>query len=313
MSKKHTTSRNQIIGAIVLLLMVAVVSFVVHRYPQHDMSPEMVAVADTPMVEKIVVNDTLVLQRFDPNTADSLTLRQLGLQPWQIRNMLHYRAKNGRYRTPDDFSRLYGLTDSAFQVLLPYICIDTMPFHKERIERQLRDSLRRDSIRAHYIALRDSTHRADSLWRDSVMGTRKTHVKRDTIIELNSADTAALLLIRGIGVYTAIRIVEYRDALGGYASVSQLQDKEMRLKYQFPDSLLRCFTVCADSVYPIRVNNASVDAMQHHPYISYHQAESIYNLRRRKIHLDTLQDLESLDCMTSDELVRLAPYLDFSK
>lgn len=36
-----------------------------------------------------------VLQAFDPNTADSVLLRQLGLPVYIVRNILKYRAKGG--------------------------------------------------------------------------------------------------------------------------------------------------------------------------------------------------------------------------
>ena len=47
---------------------------------------------------------------FDPNTADSTQLLQLGLQRWQVRNIYRYRRAGGIYRRPQDFARLYGLT-----------------------------------------------------------------------------------------------------------------------------------------------------------------------------------------------------------
>ena len=61
------------------------------------------------------------MQIFDPNTADSSTLVHLGLKPWQAKNMLKYRAKGGRYRKAEDLKKLYGMTDSMYQALTPYI------------------------------------------------------------------------------------------------------------------------------------------------------------------------------------------------
>ena len=60
---------------------------------------------------------------FDPNTADSSQLLRLGLQPWQVRNILKYRAKGGVYREPTDFARVYGLTVKQYRELEPYIRI----------------------------------------------------------------------------------------------------------------------------------------------------------------------------------------------
>lgn len=60
---------------------------------------------------------------FDPNTADSLTLRRLGLPQWMVSNVLRYRSKGGRFRRAEDFRKIYGLTQQQFDTLRPYIVI----------------------------------------------------------------------------------------------------------------------------------------------------------------------------------------------
>lgn len=57
---------------------------------------------------------------FDPNRADSATFVRLGLRPWQASNALKYRRRGGRWRSPDDFARLYGLSEADFRRLRPY-------------------------------------------------------------------------------------------------------------------------------------------------------------------------------------------------
>lgn len=60
---------------------------------------------------------------FDPNTATAEELQQLGLAPFQVRNIIKYRSKGGVYRSPMDFARLYGLTRKQYRTLEPYITI----------------------------------------------------------------------------------------------------------------------------------------------------------------------------------------------
>ena len=60
---------------------------------------------------------------FDPNRADSLTLLKLGLESWQVGNIMKYRRKGGRWRSPEHFSRLYGLSRSEYERLRPYLRI----------------------------------------------------------------------------------------------------------------------------------------------------------------------------------------------
>lgn len=155
----------------------------------------------------------------------------------------------------------------------------------------------------------DSLRIADSLWRDSV-GLRKVlHEKKDTIIDLNRCDTADLQYIRGIGAYTAARIIRYREQLGGFYSPAQLTDEALSGLHL--DTLLHHFTANADDVQPLPVNSCSAERLQRHPYLRYNQAKAIYALRRKNVHLHAIDDLRSLDELTEEELIRLAPYLSF--
>ena len=63
------------------------------------------------------------LSPFDPNTATESQLLSLGLSQRQVRNVLKYRSRGGRYRVKEDFARLYGLTLEKYRQLEPYIAI----------------------------------------------------------------------------------------------------------------------------------------------------------------------------------------------
>ncbi|MBR4602462.1 MAG: helix-hairpin-helix domain-containing protein, partial [Prevotella sp.] len=68
---------------------------------------------------------TFHLTNFDPNTASESQLLSLGLSRQQVRNILKYRSRGGRYRVKEDFARLYGLTLEKYRQLEPYITIKT--------------------------------------------------------------------------------------------------------------------------------------------------------------------------------------------
>ncbi len=227
--------------------------------------------------------DTIALRlhTFDPNTADSLTFRELGLPAWMARNVLRYRAKGGIFRTPDSFRKVYGMNDSLFASLQSYIQIDTSKFAQP-------DTLR---------------------WaQDTTFKTPIFHAKRDTILELNSADTASLQLIRGIGKYTAVQIVRYRQQLGGFVSVEQLREIEMATAV---DSIISSFTVCPDSVRTIPVNKSTVERLNRHPYLTFTQAKALYTLRREQVRLHDINTIRTLPEFTEKDLLRLHPYLSF--
>lgn len=244
--------------------------------------------------KKTYKRDTIAirLQVFDPNTADSSTLVHLGFKPWQAKNLLKYRAKGGRYRKPEDLKRLYGMTDSMYQILQPYI----------QIVRTEVDSLRMDSMGR------------DSLWRDTTRYDsmpKWQHVKKDTILNLRTADTTELKMIRGVGSYRAKQIVRYRDALGGFVRVEQLREVEgMEL---LADSVMKHFVLDSANVKQLNVNSMGVRQLSRHPYLRFEDAKAIYELRRRKIKLDSIEQLYELETLSEETIKKVAPYLNFDK
>lgn len=175
---------------------------------------------------------------------------------------------------------------------------------------RLADSLRHAAWRAERQQRWDSMRTADSIWMDSVgIPYFLPRVKKDTVLDLNHCDTAELQLIRGIGRYTAVQIVRYRERLGGFYSPQQLTD-EIFSKLSL-DTLLHHFTVDTTAIRPIPVNSCSIDRLSRHPYIRYEQAKAIYHLRRSSLKINSLNDLRSLSQISESELQRIAPYLAF--
>lgn len=261
----------------------------------------------------------LCLQPFDPNTADSLTLLQLGFQPWQVRSLIRYRAKGARFRKPSDLRKLYGMTDSMFLALQPWIQIDSIALaHLDSLYRSgsLRrsDSLRRagslrhsDSLyRSRSLSHSDSLFLSDSLFTKPLFPV--THEKRDTILELNLADTSSLQFIRGIGPTRAKQIVRYREQLGGFASINQLAEIQ-GLPF---DSISPHFTVDTSLIRPLQLNFSSLRALNRHPYIRYEQARQIEDLRHRRT-IRSEADLLQRGIFSATELLRLRPYLRYDK
>ena len=193
---------------------------------------------------------------------------------------------------------------------------DSLRFVQWKTEREARydsffvaDSLRHEAWKIERKARWDSMRIADSLWRDSMGIYFTPRLKRDTILDLNHCDTAELQLIRGIGRYTAVQIVQYRDRLGGFYSPAQLTDPVFAKLHL--DTLLHHFTASPQDVRLIPVNTTSIETLQRHPYLSYDQAKAIYHLRRKQVRIASMDDLRSLPELPDSTLLRLAPYLSF--
>lgn len=221
-----------------------------------------------------------VLQPFDPNTADSVLLRQLGLPVYIVRNILKYRAKGGVFRSPESFSRIYGLKEEVYQKLKPYITIAplvSVSHVRTDTFRQLKDTIP-------YIP----------------------KYEEGTIVDLNKADTSILKRIPGIGSTLARMIVVYRQRLGGFYDVSQLQEVP-----HVGVELNKWFVVTPAGLHKIQVNSASLDKLRSHPYMDFYKAKAIMEYRRKRGKIKGLSQLSMFEEFTEKDLKRLSPYLTF--
>ncbi len=236
--------------------------------------------------EKTFEKNKYELFSFDPNNADSVSFIRLGLKPYVARNIIRYRNKGGKFRTPDDFARVYGIAPEKFLELKPFISIETTKAGSE------------------------ANNRTETT--GSEILSEKKNLTTNTIIELNSADTTALLQVKGIGASTARGIASYRNLLGGYYSVEQLKEVYGMRNENFNQIKSR-FTVDASQIRKINVNSAGVDRLKKHPYIkTFQKAVAIYEYRRKKTKLDNISDLKILDELSEEDINRLEPYLEFN-
>ncbi|MBQ9204365.1 MAG: helix-hairpin-helix domain-containing protein [Prevotella sp.] len=218
---------------------------------------------------------------FDPNTADSTQLLRLGLQPWQVRNIYRYRARGGVYRRKEDFARLYGLTVKDYRRLEPYI-----------------------RISSDYLPASTLIADAPSQERDTVRYPVK--IQETEKVVLNTADTAQLKKVPGIGSYYAREIVRYGQWLGGYVSVDQLDEID-----HFPAAAKRYLVVENPTPQRLNVNQLSLQQLRRHPYINYHQAKTIVDYRRLHGPLHSLHDLRLSRDFPPEAIERLQPYVTF--
>ncbi|MBQ8152199.1 MAG: helix-hairpin-helix domain-containing protein [Prevotella sp.] len=233
---------------------------------------------------------------FDPNTADSTELLRLGLQPWQVRNIYRYRAKGGVYQKKEDFARLYGLTVKDYRRLEPYIRISE-------------DYLPASTLVGNYggpsrtsgssISSRTSGFRRDSLH-------YPVKIREGEHVVLNSADTAMLRKVPGIGAYYAKEIVRYGRWLGGFVSVDQLDEID-----NFPQGAKKYFVIEHPHPQKLNINKLTLQQLRRHPYINYYQAKAITDYRRLHGDIKSLQDLRFSPDFTEQDIQRLTPYIEY--
>ena len=237
---------------------------------------------------------------FDPNTADSTTLLRLGLAPWQVRAIYKYRAKHGRYHTPEDFKRLPGMTYELWERLGPQVRIARQYQYIDEAEK--RSSFPdRTSLASQNIENTMASQKKDSV----TERPRKFEVV--TQVDINTADTTELMRIPGIGSYRSGKIVEYRSKLGGFTNAMQVMEA-----CEMPDEILQWVKVSADvPVRKVNVNKLSLQRLMNHPYITFYQARAIVEYRKAHGDLRGVEDMKGLEGFTPLKIEKLQPYLEF--
>ena len=119
-----------------------------------------------------------------------------------------------------------------------------------------------------------------------------------------------LVALRGIGPLTAGRIVRYRERLGGYACVEQLQEIEGMTDRNYRLIEQQIF-VDSSKIKKIDINFALPNRMKGHPYIGDKLLDRILKYRQLKGGWRSIEDLTEQHILTAEQAERLLPYLCF--
>ena len=235
------------------------------------------------------------LRPFDPNTASEQQLLSLGLSPRHVRNIIKYRSHGGRFRKKEDFARLYGLTLKQYRQLEPYITIQP-------------EVMAADVIKSAPASQDNPGASRVSAKPDSSFLTLNSSLKKlryGETVDINTADTALLKRIPGIGSYYAMRIVELRQRKQMFSS-----PQELLTIRDFPETALVYMT--ASQNFPeIYVNLWSQKQLAAHPLLNYAQAREIIALRRTAGTITAASDLAALPSLDARTMERITPFLHF--
>lgn len=221
---------------------------------------------------------TIALAPFDPNTATSETLEQMGVPAKTARNWAKFLASGARFKRPEDVRKIYGMTDEDFDRIAPYI--------------QLSDA-------AQLIA---QTRGGDL---PQAYGTKSSSV----IIDINQATAEQWQQLKGIGPGYSKRIVEQREKLGGFHRVEQVAEV-----YGLPDSVFQNIYLQlrpSPILRTIPINRVSVEELAAHPYINKTNARLIIQYRQQHGSYATAADLDKLYGLDAAAKAKIIPYLSF--
>jgi competence ComEA-like helix-hairpin-helix protein len=219
---------------------------------------------------------------FDPNTITGSEWKRLGLRDKTIKTIENYLSKGGHFYKPDDLQKIYGLHNDEYERLKSYIKIESNP----------------SKTNQEFVSTKS---------KDETQQT-KTYAARYSIIDVNTADTIAFISLPGIGSKLAVRIVTFREKLGGFYSVEQIGET-----YGLPDStfqnIKQWLKLDNPSVKKININTATIDEMKAHPYIKFSIANPIVAYRNEHGSFSKLEDIKKVMAVTDEIYKKIAPYL----
>lgn len=133
--------------------------------------------------------------------------------------------------------------------------------------------------------------------------------KENLLIDLNTADTTALKKLVGIGSAYANRIVNYRDALGGFINLNQLQEV-YGLKQETINNILPNLIISETEIVKIDINKASIDELKAHPYIDWKVANSIFQIRNNYGKFAGIDGILKSDLIDDALFQKIKPYIE---
>ncbi len=138
---------------------------------------------------------------------------------------------------------------------------------------------------------------------------KKTETKHR--IDINLSDSSGLVALPGIGPVLSVRIIKYRNLLGGYNSVDQL--KEVYGLSQETFDLIRPM-ISADTsiVSRIRINRADFRELLRHPYLEKNEVSAILRYRELEGPVRSFDDLTGNRLLSFEKAEKLKPYFDFT-
>lgn len=260
---------------------------------------------ETKAEEKVTVNveqkeerGEVVLRTFDPNIVDSLTLIGFGLKPWKVRNFLHYREAGKVFRSAEEMGDTYGWTAEDVERVASYV----------RVVEKYEKSGRSEKNEKYG---KDENH-----WKDGKRWDERKDEKPErpsskfqmlTKVDVNTADTALLRRIPGVGAKISEAIVKYRERLGGFHSVEQLRE----IKIVSPELLEWMEVSSSSDIQKININKASFQALNSHPYISYEQTKALLQYVRLYGKVKDEKALVETGIFTKEEVEKLKPYIAY--
>jgi len=206
---------------------------------------------------------------FNPNTITEEEWLQMGLTDRQVRSIMNYKAKGGRFYSKSDVEKLYAISEEEYAQLEPFIVLPEVARGNTA-----KPTAKKQESQAFY-------------------DKPKPEKKAIPVVDLNTVDSTTLVELPRMGGYMASRIIAFREKLGGFVEVAQLLDVKGIDSTRF--TAMRPYLLIGDTeTRRIDVNRADFKILVGHPYLSYEQVKRIFRQRETRGMIKNWAQLEAL-------------------
>lgn len=235
--------------------------------------------------EKNTLTTPVRLFKFDPNTASIKDLQTLGIAPFIARRIDKFRSKGGKFRKKEDLLHIYDFPQDVYNKLESYI---DLPVQEVKTSKSY-------------------TQKPGQNYPEE----KRAYIKPVIVpFDINTADTTQLIRLKGIGSKLSVRIIKFRDALGGFHSKAQYQ--EIFGLDSLALSELQQYAGILSPVRKINLNTASAEEMAQHTYLRNKRINTvIVNYRTQHGPYQSADDLKKIKVIDEKTIEKLAPYLNF--
>jgi DNA uptake protein ComE-like DNA-binding protein len=129
--------------------------------------------------------------------------------------------------------------------------------------------------------------------------------------DINVASQEDLVKIYGVGAVTAQRILDFRERLGGFVDIQQLNDI-WGINSQAVTEIEKFFYVGDSQILKrLNINKANMKSISDFPYFNYTLAREIVTYRTMNNGITKIEDLTKINGFPAEKLKIIALYLEF--
>jgi len=219
---------------------------------------------------------------FNPNFISDYKGYKLGMSVSEIDRLLAFREQNKYVNSPEEFQAVTKVSDSLLSAISPYFKFPDWVKNKKEFKEYKK-----------------------------YVNTAFAKKEKVVIIDINQATQEDLIKIYGIGEAISLRILKFKENLGGFVSMEQMKDV-WGLSSEVVENLNSHFKVLeVPNVKKIDINNASIKELSQFPYFNYQLAKQIVTFRSMNGDFKNSDDLTKIKGLSIDKAKIIALYLAF--